>query len=164
MSEPISAVLGDWRFIRGHTKAFIEKLGKIGLKSELPRPGLNTPAKHFQEMLDVQRCYREAINSGVMSFDVVLENDAYEGQESVETLLEKIEMEDSLLQLAVESAGENVTINWPGEGPKPLLSHLSNLLMHESLHLGQLIAFCYATGLPLPEKVSEEWALSPQKS
>lgn len=164
MDSLIASTLEDWAFIRGHTKAFVKTLGANGLSGALPRPGLDTPAKHVQEMLDVQRCYRMAIETGTMTFDYVRENDAYDGDETVESLLARIDEEDKQLAKAVENLGPDHTVDWTEEGTKLLISHLGNLLMHESLHLGQLVAFCYVTGLPLPEKVSEEWALSPQKS
>ena len=63
---------------------------------------------------------------------------------------------------AVSSAPADATVHWPEEGTKSLSGHLVNLCMHEALHLGQMVAFCYAINVRLPQTVVTMWALSPQ--
>jgi len=33
------------------------------------------------------------------------------------------------------------------------------MIGHENMHVGQIIAFCYATGIEIPESISEPMAL-----
>jgi len=165
MSKPdVCAALEDWQFVRTNTIEFIRNLGHVDLKHALPRPGLNTFCRHFQEMLSVQAAYVEGIRTGKITFDTVGDNDSFDGLESVQALLTRIEEADSQLKDAVAAADPDLQIEWPGEGRKTLTSHLANLCIHETFHLGQLVAFCYVERVPIPEYMIQSWALSPQES
>ncbi len=155
------SLLTDWEFIRGQSKAFVAHLGDEGLRTSLSRPGLDTPAKHFQEMVDVQKCYVQALISGMMDFSEVSENDDYSGEISAKDLISRMENADKALKSALESANMS-SIEWPEEGDKSVVSHICNLIMHEALHIGQLIGLFYASGAQIPSEVIEMWALSSQ--
>ena len=51
----------------------------------------------------------------------------------------------------IQAFGEKLTIN----------AHLIALVRHENLHHGQIIAFAYASRIPLPQSWSDNWALPP---
>jgi len=159
----VSAALEDWQFVRTNTVEFIKSLGDASLKHVLPRPGLNTFCRHFQEMLSVQAAYVEGIRTGKIDFEMVGDNDSFDGLESAEALLAKIEEADAHLMDVVASVDPDLQIEWPGEGQKTLSSHLANLCIHETFHLGQLVAFCYVEKVTIPEYMIESWALSPQE-
>ena len=53
-------------------------------------------------------------------------------------------------------------VDWPEGGKKSLSALLVTLCVHEIFHVGQLVAFCYVTGVPLPQSLIDSWALSPQ--
>jgi hypothetical protein len=49
----------------------------------------------------------------------------------------------------LETASDDAQVEWFGE--KRLLSyHLGVIISHEMLHLGQIIAFCYAMDIEIP--------------
>ncbi|MCL2637804.1 MAG: hypothetical protein FWD48_05470, partial [Oscillospiraceae bacterium] len=38
--------------------------------------------------------------------------------------------------------------------------HISAMIGHEQMHIGQIIAFCYATGIDIPDNITNTMALS----
>jgi uncharacterized damage-inducible protein DinB len=157
-SKEIADLITVWQEVHWNTTEFINSLGDEGLKTKLPRGGLNTFCKHFQEMLDAQNSYINAIKTGEMRFDEMAED--YSGDETAENLLSQIEELDNQLIEAIENAPDDLKINWP-DGEQSLAYTLSNLQIHEIFHIGQLIAFCYATRTPLPQPLVESWFLTP---
>lgn len=159
MDHELMQVLSDWKYLRENTLAFINSMSDEQLKMKLPRPGLDTFMKHFEEMCDVEQAYLDACVSGSMNFDCVKENDDYRGESSKEQIIAKMREQDIRMDKIVQ---ENVTGNiaWSGDDIKSLNSQLRNLCLHETLHIGQLIAFSYVIGIAIPEFVVEGWALS----
>ncbi|MTI96584.1 MAG: hypothetical protein FH749_14105 [Firmicutes bacterium] len=66
---------------------------------------------------------------------------------------------DDELAAALEKANPQDTVNWFGSD-RLLPYHLAVIISHESMHIGQIIAFCYALGIKIPEFVTNNWALS----
>lgn len=158
----IDVLLQDWADARWNTTEFIKGLGDEGLNAKLPRPGLDTFCKHFQEMIDAEEAYTKAIKRGRVVFDDMGGNDDYPGDEGAESLLSRMKKADTALQKAARSALDGTEVDWPGLGPKTVHSLIVNLVSHEMFHVGQLVAFCYATGVRLPEALVGSWFLSPQ--
>lgn len=73
--------------------------------------------------------------------------------------MDQMEQEDHRLKERLKKVNEESTINWFGT-EKPLSFHISALIAHESLHIGQIIAFAYVLDLPIPEFVTKNWGLS----
>ena len=138
MNVELNQVVDDWRYLRNNTKAFINELTDEELNRKMPRPGIDTFMKHFEEMCDVEHAYLDACISGTMEFDCVKENDEYDGS----------------------STKADILSVWDEDDVKTICSQLRNLCMHETLHIGQLIAFSYAMGISIPKYVVEGWALS----
>ena len=159
MNIELRQVVDDWIYLRENTIAFINSLSEEDLHKKLPRPGIDTFMKHFEEMCDVEQAYLDACVSGVMEFDCVKVNDQYEGLCTKEEILEKMREQDAKIEHIVNECAEN-TITWDEEDVKTLNSQLRNLCIHETLHLGQLIAFSYVMGITIPEYVVDGWALS----
>lgn len=159
MNNELAQVLGDWKYLRKNTVAFISTLSQEELIKKLPRPGIDTFMKHFQEMCDVEEAYLNACVSRTMEFDCVKENDEYEGNCTKEEILDRMQQQDDRIQQIISECEDN-TIEWDEDDIKTLNSQLRNLCIHETLHLGQLIAFSYVMGFKLPEYVVEGWALS----
>ncbi|RKD33423.1 hypothetical protein [Thermohalobacter berrensis] len=66
---------------------------------------------------------------------------------------------DNSLKSALDNINKNKQIGWFGE--KQLLPyHLSAMIAHETMHIGQIIAFCYTLDIDIPDYVKESWALS----
>lgn len=73
MNIELNQVVDDWRYLRNNTKAFINELTDEELNRKMPRPGIDTFMKHFEEMCDVEQAYLDACISGFMEFDCVKE-------------------------------------------------------------------------------------------
>ena len=161
-ARQVGALLAEWRGARWITTEFVKGLGDEGLTIALPRPGLDTFCKHFQEMVDVQEAYVGAIRTGVMSLANVSWHDGYLGDESAADLLRRMADVDSEMADAVRAAPGSLAVEWLAGGTKTLPALLVTLCAHEMLHVGQLIAFCYATDTPLPRSLVDSWALPRQ--
>lgn len=159
MDIELEQVLEDWSFIRKNTYAFINALSTEDLTRKMPRPGIDTFMKHFEEMCDVSQAYLDACISGNMKFDCVKENDEYQGTGSKDEILSRMTAQDKRMQTIVEEYADN-KVCWDEEDIKTINSQLRNLCIHETLHIGQMIAFAYAMGIEIPEFVIDSWALS----
>lgn len=159
MDQELQQVVADWRYLRENTLAFINSLSDDDLKKKLPRPGLDTFMKHFEEMCDVEQAYLDACVSGSMEFDCVQENDDYKGESSREQIIAKMQEQDERIDIIIQENADN-KITWSEDDIKSLNSQLRNLCVHETLHIGQLIAFSYVMGIEIPAFVVEGWALS----
>jgi hypothetical protein len=158
MERCFAALLKEWEFIRGCSRSFVTQMSDADLDRKLPRPGLDTLRKHFEEMIDVQNAYTAAIGTGVMKFSGV-PNSEYGGDLPTEELLERMASADRRLAAALETVTPDDQVEWFGE-KLDLLGHLATLISHEAMHVGQAIAFCYALDMPIPEAVEKNWALS----
>jgi uncharacterized damage-inducible protein DinB len=158
MDRCFAALLKEWEFIRGCSRSFVSQMSDEDLDRELPRLGLDTLRKHFEEMIDVQHAYTRAIGTGVMEFNLI-PNSEYAGDLPAEELLERMASADRRLLAALEAVTPDDQVEWFGE-KLDLLGHLAALISHEAMHVGQAIAFCYALDMPIPETVVKNWALS----
>ena len=163
-TAPLETLLGDWEEARRNSLEFIRSLGDEGLAMSLPRPGLDTFCKHFQEMIEVEEVYVNGIKQGSMNFDAMHENDGFPGKESAESLISRMEKVDAELRKAVLAAPENASVLWSEDESTSVGSMLVNLVSHEIFHIGQLVAFCYTTGVKLPENIVASWSLSSQNT
>lgn len=158
MDLELKQVLDDWDFIRKNTLEFIAILTDDDLVKLMPRPGINTFMKHFEEMCDVEKAYLDACENGEMNFSCVKDNDDYQGTISKDELVNHMLEQDKRMKNIVNSCINNIV--WDEDDIKTLNSHLRNLCIHETLHLGQLIAFSYVMDIKIPEFIVESWALS----
>ena len=65
---------------------------------------------------------------------------------------------DENLEKALETFDGAETINWFGE-QKNIHEHISAMIGHEQMHIGQIIAFCYATKIHIPNDITNIMAL-----
>lgn len=158
MDKSIGALVNEWEFIRSCSKAFIRELSDEQLDSKLPRKGLDTFRKHFQEMIEVQRDYTAALTSGVMAFNGIPDAEI-DGRGSKEELLEAMAALDEEMIELLRAAVPDQEIRWFGQS-QLLPFHLSALICHEAQHIGQIIAFSYCQDFAIPEFVKNNWALS----
>jgi len=160
MTREIEEAYKQWQFTRGNTVALIKQLGDEGLKTELPRKGLDTFCKHFEEMIAVQTTCIQAIETGVMSFDCCKESDDdYEGLSTVKELLQDMEKADKQMMEVISSKDENSQVDWWGT-PTTVVGQIIWQISHETFHFGQLIAFAHVLDIKPPEKVISSWLLS----
>lgn len=159
MDVELEQVIDDWKYLRSNSKSFIEQLTEEELHRKMPRPGIDSFMKHFEEMCDVEQAYLDACISGSMEFDCVKENDEYDGASTKAEILSRMQIQDDRIEtIANEFADKKIV--WDEDDVKTICSQLRNLCIHESLHLGQLIAFSYTMGISIPEYIVEGWALS----
>lgn len=156
MTKNLEFILNEWKDIRSNTKELLKKLNIEELTTSLPRPELNTFMKHFEELIDVQSCYINAIRTKNMSFESM--DECYLGTSSVEEILNKMDELDKELETVVSESKFNIEIDW-FDDYKTVSSHLCALISHESFHLGQIIAFCYICKIQIPDQIVEDWAL-----
>ncbi len=158
MNTALQALLKEWRYIRGLTKSFVTGLEEDALDRELPRKTLNTLRKHCEELLAVQRCYVVALETGSIAFDGY-QDATLPGDTSRAELLKAFDELDAQLVERIKQHGDQKTINWFGE-EESIYAHLAAMISHESMHVGQMVAFCYATGITIPGLISKTMALS----
>jgi uncharacterized damage-inducible protein DinB len=163
MTKEIAGAIKEWQFSRMNTIEFIKSLGNEGLKIVLPRPGLNTFGKHFQEMINVQKAYMNAIKTGKMSFDIIDDNNSFDGDTCAEDLINEMEQLDNQLEQLISETEYSLEIGWDGGEKKTIPNHLCALSTHEIFHVGQLVGFCYSGNIKIPQTIMDSWALSPQE-
>lgn len=157
MNKENECALVEWEFARQNTIEIIKNLGDDGLNIKLPRPGLNTFKKHFQEMMAIQESYITGIQNGRMSFDT--DEEKYCNVNSVQEFLDTMNKLDDELKAVISNTDFNHEIKWEFGEIKTVASHLCALSTHEVFHIGQLIAFMYVLNIPIPSFLIENWAL-----
>ncbi|MDP5275206.1 hypothetical protein [Chengkuizengella axinellae] len=63
MEPAIHVQLMQWESMRSYSVSFIKELSDADLDQTLPRKGLNTLRNHFEEMVEVQKDFVDAISS-----------------------------------------------------------------------------------------------------
>lgn len=158
MDNSLEGLLEEWQYVRGLTKCFIKKLSNDNLDKKLPRNNLDTIRKQCEELLEVQLCYIEALDTGIIKFEGYKDSEL-PGNTSKNNLLERCDELDSLLINKIKELKEDETISWFGE-EKSVQSHLAAMISHESMHLGQIVGFCYATEIQIPKEIIHNMSLS----
>lgn len=123
------------------------------LDREFPRQHLNSIRKQCEELVQVQGCYVDALASGKIEFDLrplpsTAKEDLFASMDELDRRLEG--------HLAASDGTE--TVEWHGERWN-IHRHLSAMIGHEQMHIGQIVAFCYAVGIEIPPKIVRVMAL-----
>ena len=158
MRKSFAALREEWNYIRGLTRTFVRKINDEELDKKLPRKNLDTIRKQCEELIEVQACYLNALETGKIEFDGY-SDEKLPGTTGKKKLLARFEELDSLLENKLSEVSENKTIDWFGE-KKTIFNHLMAMVSHESMHVGQIVAFCYSQGIDIPEEVTKIMALS----
>jgi hypothetical protein len=132
--------LEDWKQGRSITMKFLSELSDSDLDKKLPRKNTNTIRLQMEDMVAGQEIFMDAITTKKGLFDKIVELD-----KKMEEILKVCDGTES--------------INWDGKEMN-IHAHISAMIGHEQMHLGQIIAFCYATGIPIPDEVTEEVGLT----
>jgi len=77
---------------------------------------------------------------------------------STQDLVARMAELDGELEKALEFMDGTDVIDYYGE-QRNVHQIISTMIGHENMHIGQIIAFCYATGIEIPESISEPMAL-----
>jgi len=155
MIESLKALLADWKETRGITLTFLNELSDTDLDKKLPRKKLNTIRLHAYELTLGQRGYVDALSTKVVVF-----GDEYDNYLSLptQTLIETMTELDTQLEKLLESMDGTEAIEFFGEQMN-VHQMISMMTGHEQMHIGQIIAFCYATGIEIPISIVESMAL-----
>ena len=155
MIESLKALLADWKETRGITQKFINELMDEDLDKILPRKKLNTIRLHFYELILGQNGYVNALTTKAVAFgDEYLNYESWPKKDLVERMAELDEKLEKSLQLmdgteSIEFFGGQINVH----------QIISMMTGHEQMHIGQIIAFCYATGIEIPESIIEHMNL-----
>ena len=154
MIESLKALLADWKETRGVILRFLDELSDTDLDKKLPRKKLNTIRLQAYELILVQRDIVDSLTTKTVDFG---EGYLYENLPT-KALVEKMAEFDSRLEKSLEIMSGTEVIDYYGK-QQNIHQVISMMIGHEWMHVGQIIAFCYATGIEIPESISEPLAL-----
>ena len=72
--------------------------------------------------------------------------------------IERLAALDKKLESTLETFDGSEKINWFGE-KKNIHEHISAMIGHEQMHIGQIVAFCYATNTHIPDEITKAMSL-----
>jgi hypothetical protein len=156
MVESLKALLAEWKETRIITLTFIDELSDADLDKKLPRNKLNTIRLHAYEVTLFQKDMIKSLTTRICNFD---EAD-YAEYKSLpkQALVDKMAELDDMLEKSLEQMDGTEMIEYFGEQRN--VHHLfATMIGHEQMHIGQIIAFCYATGIEIPASITENMAL-----
>ena len=104
-------------------------------------------------MIQIQNCYVEALETKQIQFNYEPLKDV-----SKDFLISKMEKLDSTLDTQLETFDSSETVNWFGEEWN-IHQHISAMIGHEQMHIGQIVAFCYAVNIEIPNSIVKIMAL-----
>jgi len=154
MIESLKALLAEWRVTRSVTLGFLEELSDAELDKELPRKVLNTIRLQAYELTLFQRDVVGSLGTDSFTF----EDEYIYVNIPTEEIIEKMAELDDKLENALETLDGTEVMDYYGE-KQNVHQVISSMIGHENMHIGQIIAFCYATGIKIPESISEPMAL-----
>jgi len=153
MIDSLTAQISSWNNARGITLKFVSELSDKDLDKKFPRKNLNTIRLQVEEMAWVQKNFIDALNTKVMEFiEIPLEDTSKHG------IVKRLTELDTELVKTLENFDGTETIDFYGE-PGNVHEHISSMIAHENMHIGQIVAFCYATGIDIPADIVESMAL-----
>lgn len=147
MNEAIKGQINDWKYGRGIIIDLLKSLTEDDLDKLLPRKQLNTIRKQCEELASVQNDYIQGIGNGTMDFSANKKT-----YDSTQELIEALKRLDDDLFSVVEDLNGAEKINWFGEN-KNIFEHLSAMIGHEQMHIGQIFAFMFAVNIDIPQTI-----------
>ena len=155
MIESLKALLADWKETRGITLEFISKLSDADLDKKLPRKVLNTIRLQAFELTVFQNDIVNSLSTKIVNFDP--EDYKYENLPK-QTIIDRMAELDAKLEKSLELLEGTEIFEYYGD-QRNIHQIISMMIGHEQMHIGQIIAFCYAVGIEIPESISEPMAL-----
>jgi len=155
MIESLKALLADWKQTRSITLAFLNELSETDLDKILPRKKLNTIRLQAYELTLGQKGYVDALTTKAVVF-----GDEYDNYLSLptQTLTQTMAELDAQMEKSLGLMDGSESIEFFGEQMN-VHQIISMMTGHEQMHIGQIIAFCYATGIEIPASIVENMAL-----
>ena len=154
MIQSLKALLADWTETRSVTLGFLEELSDADLDRKLPRKVLNTIRLQAYELTLFQRDIVKSLSAKTVVFE---EEYVYQNLPT-QDLIDKMAELDAQLEQALALMDGTEIIEYYGE-QRNVHQIISMMAGHENMHIGQIIAFCYATGIEIPKSITEPMAL-----
>jgi hypothetical protein len=153
MIDSLKSQIADWKYGRGIVKNFIEQLCDDDLDKLLPRKNLNTIRKQCAELIQVQICYVNALETKIIRFEYDFISDL-----SKKSLIKYMDGLDAELEKLLDKFTGDEKIKWFSDEWN-IHQHISAMIGHEQMHIGQIVTFCYATGIQIPDSITTTMAL-----
>ena len=154
MTPSLQALLADWKETRGITLRFLNELSDADLDKKLPRKKLDTIRLQAHELTLFQRDVVNALGTDTLAYE---EEYIYINMPTQDIISKMVSL-DAQLEKALESLTGAEMMDYYGE-QRNVHQIFSMMIGHENMHIGQIIAFCYATGIEIPKSISEPMAL-----
>jgi len=154
MIESLKALMADWKQTRSIILGFLDELSDVDLDTPLPRKELNTIRLQAYELTLFQRDIVSSLTTRTVDFGTEYIYENWPTAKIVERMAEL----DAKLETELERMDGTETIDYFGE-QQNIHQIISCMIGHENMHVGQIIAFCYATGIEIPECIAEPMAL-----
>jgi len=147
--------LAEWKYARSNTIRFLKQLTDEELNKQLPRKTFVTIYEQIVEMAWVQRCFIKAIDTKTLD-DMDWTAPTFATKEE---LLEQMAQFDEKMEQVLEKCNGAEEVDWFGYS-KNINEHISSMQSHEMMHLGQIIAFCHALDVNIPQDVTKAMHLT----
>jgi len=154
MIESLKAQMADWKQTRSIIIGFLEELSDADLDKPLPRKVLNTIRLQAYELTLFQNDVVNSLSENTFAFT---EEYNYVNMPSQDIIARMAEL-DTKLENVLETLNGTETMDYFGE-KQNVHQIISMMIGHENMHVGQIIAFCYATGIEIPDCIAEPMAL-----
>lgn len=145
--------LTAWQRHHNMTYSILDQLTIEQLYFELPRPGLNMFAKHFEEMAGVQQDYASAFRTHSLKFT---EGAQYNGTSSRKALKSAFAAADKAIYDGLAACSPAQPIDIFGV-PGTRADLIQTLIHHEIFHHGQFSIFSYEMKFNLPKDWRDFW-------
>jgi len=152
MIESLKAQMAYWKDTRNITLCFLQELSDADLDKPLPRKVLNTIRLQAHELTLFQRDLVDSLTTGKVNFG----DYNYENWPTAK-IIERMAELDAKLEKALEGMDGTEVIDFFGD--ENVHQIISCLIGHENMHIGQIVAFCYAVGIEIPKSIVETMAL-----
>ena len=149
----LKGLIKEWKYTRGITLKFISELSNDDLDKQLPRKNYNTIRLQVEELARIQSYYVDALTTRKMNFGGNPVHD--KTKNGLNLILAEL---DEKLENILDVFDGNETIDWHGNQMN-IHSHICAMNGHEQMHIGQIIAFCYATEIQIPDSITNIMAL-----
>ncbi|MCL2574520.1 MAG: DinB family protein [Defluviitaleaceae bacterium] len=154
MIQSLKALLEGWKETRGFTLGFLNELSEADLDKKLPRKKLNTIRLQAYELTLFQRDIVNSLGTDKLAYEEEYKYIDMPTQDIIKRMGElDAQLEKALVSLKgsemMEYYGQQINVH----------EVISMLIGHENMHIGQIIAFCYAVGIEIPARIVETMAL-----
>ena len=154
MKESLKALLAEWGKTRETTLGFLTELSESELDKKLPRKILNTIRLQAYELTLFQRDVVNSLGKDTFAFT---EEYVYENMPTQDIIKKMAEL-DAEMEKTFESLDGTEIMDYYGD-KQNVHQIIAMMIGHECMHIGQIIAFCYATGIEIPNSITEPMAL-----